>query len=505
MDWDVFISHAWEDKEDIARPLAEALRRKGLRVWYDEFTLTLGDSLRRSIDRGLAQSRYGVVVLSPHFFAKEWPQKELDGLVAREVGSGKIILPVWHNVTWEEVSRFSPTLADKLAVSTARGLDAVVEEILWALGVDSKAGPAQEGHRPRPRSAERISAKPRRPVNWERVGAVAGVIAVLVALGAWLVPNAADFLSAWLIQTPTVIPTLSPTHTPIISTATPTNTPVPPTATPTFTPVPPIPTPGPAAGATMMWEKDESEMVYVPAGEFLMGFSESDAEAIRAISPAAEFSVEGEKPQHKVFLDAFYIDKHEVTNARYRQCVKAGVCNAPSDAIYYGNADYAQHPVVYVSWYDAEAYCQWAGKRLPTEAEWEKAARGDEERTWPWGNTFDGNKVNFCDKNCPEWWKHVSVDDRYAHTAPVGSYPEGASPYGALDMAGNVWEWVADWYGPDYYNQSPYRNPPGPDSGSEKVVRGGSWLNGFIDIRARYRYKSAPTFQGKDFGFRCAR
>jgi hypothetical protein len=166
--WDVFISHAWEDKEDIARPLAEALRRAGLRVWYDEFTLTLGDSLRRSIDRGLAQSRYGVVILSPHFFAKEWPQRELDGLVAKEVSSGKTILPVWHNVTWEDVSRFSPTLADRLAVSTAKGLDAVVEEILRAL---------REEHQPRPHSVVKPTpAKPRRPVNWERVGAIAGKV-----------------------------------------------------------------------------------------------------------------------------------------------------------------------------------------------------------------------------------------------------------------------------------------------------------------------------------------
>ena len=475
MDWDVFISHAWEDKEDVARPLAEALRRKGLRVWYDEFTLTLGDSLRRSIDRGLAQSRYGVVILSPHFFAKEWPQKELDGLVAREVSSGKIILPVWHNVTWEDVRRFSPTLADKLAVSTAKGLDAVVEEILRALG-------ASEGPLPPP---------PKKKIDVTIATAIIGVIGILIAC-TWLVPNAVDFLSVWLSKTPTTIPTRpsmtvsavtkpptntltvtptsNPPHTPVISTATPTNTPFAPTATPTFTPPPtptpapptpeePTATPAPVVGATMIWEKDESEMVYVPSGEFLMGFSGRDAEVIRAISPAAEFSVEGEKPPHKVFLDAFYIDKHEVTNAQYRKCVEAEVCNAPSDTTYYGNADYAQHPVVYVSWYDADAYCQWAGKRLPTEAEWEKAARDDEERTWPWGNTLDGNRVNFCDANCPEWWKHASVDDRYAHTAPVGSYPEGASPYGALDMAGNVWEWVADWYGPDYYSQSPYRNP----------------------------------------------
>jgi len=218
MDWDVFISHAWEDKEDIAGPLAEALRRKGLRVWYDEFTLTLGDSLRRSIDRGLAQSRYGVVILSPHFFAKEWTQYELDGLVTKEVSSGKTILPVWHNITREDVSRFSPTLADKLAVSTGKGLNAVVEEILRALRVPTPpVTPAP--------------TRPRRPVNWKMVGAIAGVMAALIVLGAWLVPNAAD----WLFKTPTAIQTSSPTHTPAIPTATP-------AATPTFTPSP-TPTP----------------------------------------------------------------------------------------------------------------------------------------------------------------------------------------------------------------------------------------------------------------------
>ena len=130
MDWDVFISHAWEDKEDIARPLAEALRRKGLRVWYDEFTLRVGDSLRRSIDHGLANSRYGVVILSPNFFAKEWPQKELDGLAAREVPGKKVILPVWHNITVDEIREYSPTLADRIAALSERGLEYVVEELL---------------------------------------------------------------------------------------------------------------------------------------------------------------------------------------------------------------------------------------------------------------------------------------------------------------------------------------------------------------------------------------
>jgi TIR domain-containing protein len=128
--WDAFVSHATEDKEAFARPLAEALRARGLSIWYDEFTLTVGDSLRRSIDRGLARSQFGVVVLSPNFFSKEWPQKELDGLVAREVDGKKVILPVWHNIDVEGIRRFSPMLADRVAVSSRNGLQAVVNALI---------------------------------------------------------------------------------------------------------------------------------------------------------------------------------------------------------------------------------------------------------------------------------------------------------------------------------------------------------------------------------------
>ena len=132
--WDIFISHASEDKESFVHPLAEELTRRGVRVWYDKFTLTLGDSLREKIDYGLRYSRFGVVVLSPHFFNKDWPRKELDGLVALEVGGRKVILPVWHNVTKSDVARYSPILAGRLAVSTSTGLDNVVGEIMRAIG-----------------------------------------------------------------------------------------------------------------------------------------------------------------------------------------------------------------------------------------------------------------------------------------------------------------------------------------------------------------------------------
>lgn len=161
MVWDIFISHASEDKDAVARPLADRLIQHGLNVWYDEYTLTLGDSLRRSIDKGLAGSRYGLVILSPHFFEKEWPQNELDGLVAREDGSEKRILPVWHNVNRKDVVSFSPPLADKLGVSTTKGLDFVVREILRALKPDAVtklASEATKSKRPRPKKTAGVSS-----------------------------------------------------------------------------------------------------------------------------------------------------------------------------------------------------------------------------------------------------------------------------------------------------------------------------------------------------------
>jgi len=268
------------------------------------------------------------------------------------------------------------------------------------------------------------------------------------------------------------------TGIPVAAVIPPTPTPLPPTDTPTpvHTPVPP---PAVAeAGQVWLSPIDGAEMVYVSAGEFLMGSEKLMAKR-------------NEGPEHTVYLDAFYIDKYEVTNAQYRKCGEAGACNTPSDTTYYDNADYAQHPVVYVNWYQAEAYCQWASKRLPTEAEWEKAARGTDGRTYPWGEGID------CD--------HAQYSQCGGRTVPVGSKPKGASPYGALDMAGNVWEWVADWYDSDYYSQSPGRNPLGPDSGESRVMRGGPRGGDPGVVRITDRYRDAPYSQNIGVGFRCAR
>ncbi len=270
-----------------------------------------------------------------------------------------------------------------------------------------------------------------------------------------------------------------------------------------------LPTPILQAGATRVRGSDGSVMVYVPAGGFSMGSSDADIDAVLAeCSDCTRDRFRDEQPQHAVYLDAFWIDKTEVTNAQYRICVEAGSCQTPTGCVWgeptYDDSTKADHPVVCVSWDDARAYCQWAGGRLPTEAEWEKAARGTEGRIYPWGNTFDGSKVNYCDRSCELDTKDTAANDGSARTAPVGSYSAGASPYGALDMAGNAWEWVADRYDSGYYASSPANNPKGPNSGDRRVLRGGSWSDVWHYVRAAHRLDRLPTLRDSDLGFRCA-
>jgi formylglycine-generating enzyme required for sulfatase activity len=215
-----------------------------------------------------------------------------------------------------------------------------------------------------------------------------------------------------------------------------------------------------------------------------------------------DWSFKDEMPQHKVYLDTFYIDKYEVTNARFQQFIQATgyLMRMRSDGstyVWHAPQGQEQHPVVDVNHEDAKAYCVWAGKRLPTEAEWEKAARGTDGRIYPWGNQFDGKRGNFCDRDltCPQ----------KGGAKVVGSYEEGKSPYGAYDMSGNVWEWVADRYHKDYYKNSPMRNPQGPASSAQAVLRGGGWSDSSLYVRASTRYGRTPTYQNDALGFRCAK
>jgi len=237
--------------------------------------------------------------------------------------------------------------------------------------------------------------------------------------------------------------------------------------------------------------RDGKVMVYVPSGEFLLGSTDID--------PLTD---EDEKPIHRVYLDAYWIDKMEISNIQYQLCVDAGACTPHRSQGQRFESDH--QPVVGVDWFQSVAYCEWVGGRLPTEAEWEKAARGIDGRVYPWGDEFEGTRLNFCDSNCIADWRDFEVDDGYAYTAPVGSYPSGASPYGALDMSGNVWEWTADWYAADYYRRSPYENPTGPISGKQRVVRGGSWYYYGKNLRATTRHQDLPTYRYDNIGFRCA-
>jgi formylglycine-generating enzyme required for sulfatase activity len=215
-----------------------------------------------------------------------------------------------------------------------------------------------------------------------------------------------------------------------------------------------------------------------------------------------------EQPVHTVFLDDFYIDLYEVTNVRFAECVDAGVCDTPADTTsfdssysrshYYRNPEYDDYPVIYVSWYDAQDYCRWRGARLPTEAEWEKAARGGlEGKTYPWGNeppVREFGTANGASFNDPS---NVTDTDR------VGSY--GANGYGLYDMAGNLWEWVIDWYDENYYANSTDNNPSGPYEGGYPVIRGGSWSDSEIRLRVSDRRFNDPRSGALNIGFRCAR
>ena len=239
--------------------------------------------------------------------------------------------------------------------------------------------------------------------------------------------------------------------------------------------------------------KKEEPMVLIPAGEFMMGCNE-----------AVDNQCGGdEKPYHKVHLDEYYIDKYEVTVDGYVGCVRAGKCLEPGSGedCNWRKDDRGSHPINCVDWSQAKSYCEWVGKRLPTEAKWEKAARGTDGRKYPWGNQPTTCDYAVIERGCGR-----------NSTWPVGSKPKGASPYGLMDMAGNAWEWVEDWYHWKYYESSPSSNPPGPSSSlinpvnshQARVMRGGSWQSDSNMMRTSDRSLLGPTNR-LFVGFRCAR
>jgi len=256
-----------------------------------------------------------------------------------------------------------------------------------------------------------------------------------------------------------------------------------PTAQPNDTQIVSTQIPPPVISSSDVVDVKGIPMVLVPAGEFTMG---------------SENGFDDEKPSHKVYLNAFLIDIYEVTNKLYKNCVDEGVCRTPyklssySRNEYYGNQEYESFPVIFVDWNMADTFCAWREARLPTEAEWEKAARGTNRYIYPWGNEFD--------------WTFANVNNN--DTTAVGSYEKGRSPYGLYDMIGNVWEWVADWYSDTYYLNSPLSNPFGPAGGPYRVLRGGSSLDYDLSkLRVSYRGGKLKSLVDElvIVGFRCAR
>ncbi len=225
----------------------------------------------------------------------------------------------------------------------------------------------------------------------------------------------------------------------------------------------------------------ENPMVLIPAGEFIMGSEEGGFD---------------EKPPHRVYIDAFEINQFEVTQFYYAEFVRATKHRSPFSR-YLKNIELfndQNQPVIYVTWEDADAYCRWRGERIPTEAEWEKAAKGVNPIAWPWGNESKPIFANF-----------LGTEDQVHYTSIVGSFEHDKSAYGIYDMAGNVREWVQDWYEEQYYKHAPSRNPKGPEQGEMKTLRGGSWNDSALSGRTSARLKMFPDYRDTTVGFRCAR
>lgn len=245
------------------------------------------------------------------------------------------------------------------------------------------------------------------------------------------------------------------------------------------------PASGPAHSEADVLSKEEpisADMVTIPAGPFLRGTTIGGFD---------------EQPQRTIYLDTFSIDRYEVTNYQYQEFAQATGHRKAGPPSRYAKSIRrmrgTNQPIVYVSWEDALEYCRWKGKRLPTEAEWEKAMRGADGRLWPWGNEERPNGANW-----------ARVQDGYDVTARVGTFKTDESPYGVMDGAGNVMEWVEDWYQEAYYKESPEKNPPSPEYGTYRVMRGGGYTTTGTDFRITSRSKMVPDFRDETIGFRCA-
>jgi serine/threonine-protein kinase len=452
-----FISYSRTNKE-FATKLAKGLRSAGYPIWFDLMDILTGSRWDDEVEKALRECSIFMIILTPASIASENVKDE----IGYAIDHGKRILPIlleqcdvplrlrrfqYVDFTTKSFEEGFESAKDLLRDLVEAALVPIIEKIPSVdAPIESKPEPVKT--KPTPvtpdRKAEPVSSVPaqKKPVSKTlAIGVVVVVVLIIAGIG----------FSA-----------ISKMRGNGLSVAN------------------PVSANGYDIGLTMTGN-DGMILLYVPAGEFTMGGNSSSEE----------------KPIHKVNLDAFWIDQTEVTNKMYIACVSSGACAPPtytysqSRSNYYGNTQFDNYPVIYVTWDDANTYCEWIGRRLPTEAEWEKAARGVDERTYPWGNKAPSII-------------YLNFNSFVGDTTEVGNYL-GSSPYGADDMAGNVWEWVNDWYIKTYYQSSPSFNPLGPDSGEGRVLRGGSWNDVDDKVRSAYRSANAPNISNFNYGFRCAR
>jgi formylglycine-generating enzyme required for sulfatase activity len=448
----VFISYSRKDIAFVDH-LAADLKKAGLDVWYDVSGIAGGDRWRSEIENGLRTSQFVLVVLSPDAITSEWVEREF--LFSSNLK--RKIIPLMYRSCELPLGYVNLNFIDVQGDNYARNFDV----LLRALSVDPSAVNVLPG---------KVKEPSRRP-KYQYIVLIGGgaiILAILLAT-----PLIRKMFSPVLPEPSSISGVVPASTSPVIS--------VPssqtsehgliPTEILTSTDTPVISS---ASLLSDMTDASGVSMVLVSAGPFTMGSDRGDVDEV---------------PVHSVYLDGFYIDKYEVTNALYKDCVNSNACYQPKDINYFSNSQYADHPVVFVDWNMAKTYCEWRGEKLPTEAQWEKAARGTDSRTYPWGEGIDCSKANYLD--CSE------------NTSSVTSHPDGASPYGVYDMAGNVWEWVADWYSATYYQVSPMENPSGPSEGTLKVVRGGAWNVDTVAVYSSVRNAKDPSIADNDIGFRC--
>jgi len=464
--WDAFISHASEDKEAVALPLAEALTKAGLRVWLDRTELRIGDSLRRKIEEGLAESRFGIVILSKSFLSKDWPQKELDGLMAIEEAGRKVVLPVWHEITKAALVKRYPILADRLAADTAHGMAKVAYELIRVIRDTEGGSPPPAG---RPLRDDRRTQIRKRLLDYARRNLISDRLLTQALDVLKLRP---DQLHAELQKRNELLQQLADQQLTLGDFIDEWNLPAAPE-----TPSPPKPaeTQGtPRPGEVRTNSQDGQPYVWIPPGSFQMGCSPSDSECDA-----------DEKPPHPVTIArGFWMGQTPVTVGAYKKFAKATGRSLPS-APSFPQDD--THPVVNVDWEDAKAYCTWAGGRLPTEAEWEYAARS--------GST--AARLGELDQIA--WYAGNSG----GHTHPVAT--KAPNQWGLYDVLGNVWEWCADWFDPEWYQKREEKDPSGPPKGELRVLRGGSWDLVPRVVRVSFRGWSQPVYRFGGIGFRCGR